>query len=193
MQTTLARRRIYTALVAGALAASAAQAQQKPLQWQPMREAAFHSPYSNPTASAQEHALLQKIWARELADAGEMSPGTPYPSAVLMGTVETPAARLVFSSYARARYDKCQPAENGANVEYSHWVCPLRVARTEGNKLVVRDLPGYCIVWGNDPDAPREKNHVEYAYDAKSATLRFRTIEHGKVLPRCSRSLRLQG
>jgi hypothetical protein len=98
----------------------------------------------------------------------------------------------VFSSYARAGYDQCQQAENGAKVAYSHWVCPLRVARTEAGKVSVQDFPGYCMLWGDDEDAPRSSNRVEYAYDARTATLRLRTIEHGKVVPQCNRSLRLQ-
>lgn len=193
MTPTLALRCIFTCLASSALLATMAQAQQSALQWLPMREAGFHAPNASPTATEQEHALLQRIWSRELAGAREIAPGTRYPSAALIGTVDTPGAQMVFSIYARAGYEKCQPAENGATVEYSHWVCPLRVVRTEAGKPVVRDLPGYCMLWGDDPDAPREKNRVEYAYDAKTATVRFRTLEHGKVLPQCSRTLRIQG
>ena len=188
----MTRTHFYLAL-SGVLAAAAAQAQQPALQWQPMREAAFHAPSATPTASDDEHKLLARIWSRELAGAGEMSPGTRFPSAALIGTIDTGAAQVVFSSYARAGYDKCQQAENGAKVEYSHWVCPLRVARTEAGKVVVQDFAGYCMLWGDDEDAPRSRNRVEYAYDARSATLKLRTIEHGKVVPQCKRSLRMQG
>jgi hypothetical protein len=183
----------FSLALAGALAAAVAQAQQPALQWQPMREAAFHAPSATPTASDDEHKLLARIWLRELAGAGEMIPGTQYPSAVLIGALDTGAAHVVFSSYARAGYDQCQQAENGAKVAYSHWVCPLRVARTEAGKVSVQDFPGYCMLWGDDEDAPRSRNRVEYAYDARTATLRLRTIEHGKVVPQCNRSLHLRG
>ena len=193
MTPTPTRQRAFSCLAAGFLLATTVQAQQAETQWLPMREAGFNAPNANPTATAQEHALLQRIWAQELAGAREMEPGTRFPSAVLIGTVDAPGAQMVFTIYARAGYDKCQPAENGAKVEYSHWVCSLRVVRTVADKPVVRDFPGYCMLWGDYPDAPREKNRVEYAYEASTATIRFRTLEHGKVVPQCNRRLRVQG
>ena len=194
------RERRCSRLVAAALlvvtTATPSVAQHSSLQWQPMREAAFNSPKARPTATAQEHSLLQRLWAKEIAGAREMQPGVPYPSTALIGTVQAGAEHFVFTSYARAGYEACEPAENGASTVFSHWVCPLRVARlqdVQAQAPMVRELSGYCMVWGDSTDAPRARNRVEYAYDVKAATLHLRTIEHGKVVPQCSRSIRLQG
>ena len=177
-------------------ATTPALAQQPPLQWQPMREAAFNAPKASPTASPQEHALVQRLWASELAGTGEMEPGVRYSSAALLGTAQASGQHFVFTIYARAGYEPCEPAQNGAKVVYSHWVCPMRVARLQGDQdpaLTVRELAGYCMLWGDSKDAPRTQNRVEYAYDAKAATLHLRTVEHGKVVPQCSRSVHLAG
>lgn len=190
------RERLFVAAIVLMTATASSIAQQPTLQWQPMREAAFNATNARPTASPQEHALLQRLWAAEIAGARERRPGVRYPSAALIGTVQTADRQFVFSTYARAGYEACEPAENGASAVYSFWVCPMRVARlqgADGSTLTVRELPGFCMVWGDDEDAPRARNHVEYAYDVKHATLHLRTVEHGKVVPQCSRSVRLEG
>lgn len=189
-------RAVFTIASLLTAAAGPTLAQQPALQWQPMREAAFNAPRARPTASPQEHAVLQRLWAKELAGAREMELGVPYPSAALLGTAQAAGQHFVFTIYARAGYEPCQPAQNGASVEYSHWVCPLRVARlqdAQDQALTVLELPGYCMLWGDNTDAPRAQNRVEFAYEAKAATLHLRTVEHGKVVPQCSRSVRLAG
>lgn len=195
----LRERRSSLPVVAALLLVAAVSplvAQQSSLQWQPMREAAFNAPKARPTATAQEHALLQRLWAKEIAAAREMQPGVLYPSAALIGTVQAGAEHFVFTSYARAGYEACEPAENGASTFFSHWMCPMRVARLQDGQAqapMVRELSGYCMVWGDSTDAPRARNRVEYAFDAKAATLHMRTIEQGKVVPQCNRTIRLQG
>jgi hypothetical protein len=188
--------RLVVAALLVVAAASPSVAQQPSLQWQPMREAAFNAPKAKPTATAQEHSVLQRLWAKEIAGAREMQPGLPYPSAALIGTVQAGLEHFVFTSYARAGYEACEPAENGASTVFSHWMCPMRIARLQDGQAqapMVRELSGYCMVWGDSADAPRARNRVEYAYDVKAATLHLRAIEHGKVVPRCNRSIRLQG
>lgn len=198
-RNSLRERRCSRLVVAALLlmaAATPSVSQQSSLQWQPMREAAFNAPKARPTATAQEHSLLQRLWANEISGAREMQPGVPYPSAALIGTIQAGAEHFVFTSYARAGYEACKPAENGASTVFSHWVCPLRVARLQDGQAqapMVRELSGYCMVWGDSTDAPRARNRVEYAYDAKVATLHLRTIEHGKVVPQCNRTIQLQG
>ncbi|CAN7763688.1 hypothetical protein LJR039_007207 [Pseudorhodoferax sp. LjRoot39] len=195
MQTKALSGTLAAAAVATLLASTTSSAHaQGALTWTTMREAAFNSPrdQATATATAEDHAVLQKLWAKELAGAGTMGNGEPFPSAVLVGNVEVaPSTQLMFSIYSRAGYEACREAANGAKQVYSHWVCPMRVVRLTNGQPSVRDFSGYCMVWGDDQDAPRSANHVEYAYDARKPTLHLRTLEHGKVVSRCSRSLRL--
>jgi hypothetical protein len=194
MRTNTLTRNLAAAVVAVMASAAGAAHAQGALTWATMREAAFNSPrdQATATASAEDHAVLQRLWAKELAGPGRMAGGEPLPSAVLVGNVEiAPKTQLMFSIYARAGYEACQEAANGAKQVYSHWICPMRVVKLTDGQPSVRDFPGYCMVWGDDQDAPRSANHVEYAYDPRKGTLHLRTLEHGKVVSRCSRSLRL--
>lgn len=195
MQTNASSITLAVAAVAALLASAAGSAHaQGALTWTTMREAAFNSPrdQATATATAEDHAILQRLWTKELLGAGQMGTGEPFPSAVLIGNVEiAPSTQLMFSIYSRAGYEACREAANGGKQVYSHWVCPMRVVKLTGGQPFVRDFPGYCMVWGDDQDAPRSANHVEYAYDARKSTLHLRTLEHGKVVSRCSRSLRI--
>lgn len=194
MRTNKHTMNLAAAVVALMASAAGGAHAQGALTWTTMREAAFNSPrdQATATATAEDHAVLQRLWARELAGAEKMDSGQPYPSAVLVGNVEiAPKTQVMFSIYSRAGYEPCEPAANGAKQVYNHWVCPMRVVKLDGDKPAIKDFPGYCMLWGDSQTAPRSANHVEYAYDPKKSTLHLRTLEHGKVVSKCSRSVRL--
>lgn len=82
--------------------------------------------------------------------------------------------------------DSCDPAANGAAASDIFEVCRLRVTGWPQATHPV-DLPGYCMIAG-----PRDNNsRTEYRYDTPTQTVQFRTIQFGKVVPSCTRSLKL--
>lgn len=156
------------------------------LKWEWMREAILKSSdKETPTASPQEQEMLRRIWSTELAQ-----PDTRL-GATLVGQVTAGGNVYVLSIMTRG-FDVCEPSANGRDATTDYWRCPLRVVRLESDgKGATQDFPDYCIAWGNYPDLPRSRNHVEYAFDAANSTVHFRTLQHGKVEAPCSRSLRL--
>ncbi|WP_404299047.1 hypothetical protein [Alicycliphilus denitrificans] len=154
--------------------------------WQPMREAVFDSSNFPSTASPEDRAIAQRIWANELMarlkDEQRFLPGF-----ALIGDVREGEKRIVFSMFAAAASEHCEPAANGAAVQDIFVECRMRVVGWPPTGRHIAELPGYCMIYGGD----HKKNRVEYRYDTSAQTLHFRTIQFGKVVPACSRALKL--
>ena len=163
------------------------------LSWKWMRDASFDA--NNlflPTASESEKKLLEKIWAKEIRAAGVMEDGGRYPSFAVIGTFEHQGTAVILTMYDRADY-VCDPAPNGRGAVDLFSTCPLRVIRINSNgQYTVQNLPkNFCMLYGDDPNNPREKKHLEYAFDERSGIVYLRLIQHGKIAASCNRSVRI--
>ncbi len=198
--STTARLLRALALAGGALALSwSAQAQSRVqngsapsgLNWKWMNEAVFNSRNLPSSATAQERALAANIWATQLQQLVVIGTGQRAPSFVLVGTAEKDGGRYVFTMFTRA--GTCENPPNGsAGAEQMYAKCPLRVTMfAPDGQSRSQDFEGYCYLNLDDSDAPRAKNHTEVAFDRRTSTAYFRTIQHGKTVPQCNRSIRL--
>ncbi|GKS73263.1 hypothetical protein AVME950_00225 [Acidovorax sp. SUPP950] len=176
------------AAMAAVLAAGQARAQEiTEVNWSPMREVVFHSSNFPSSGTEADRQMLQSIWGRELTSTRKSASGQALPAFALVGDVQRGGRRVVFSMFSKAGTDRCEDPENGAQVTDIYSVCSLRVTPWPMQGRQVADLPGYCMIFGTQ----RDKSRIEYAFDATDSLLRLRAIQFGKVVPACSRSLRL--
>lgn len=178
----------FVAAMAAVLAAGLARAQEiTEVTWSPMREVVFHSSKFPSSGTEADRQILRTIWAKELTSTRKSADGQPLPAFALVGDVQRGGRKVVFSMFSAAGSDRCEDPENGAQATDIHSVCSLRVAPWPMQGRQVADLPGYCMIFGTK----RDKSRIEYSFDASDSLLRLRAIQFGKVVPACSRSLRL--
>ena len=183
------------AAAAGLSIGASAQGVQVPagLKWQSMREIVFNGNNFSSTGTAEDRALLAKIWAKELAG-GEKDPtdGSLPVSFTLIGEVENGGNKVILTMYDRIG-SECYPPGNGRGMVDMYATCPLRVLLwPTGKPVVVKNLPvNFCMLFGDDSDNPRVKNHNEYAFDERSGIVYLRLIQYGKVVPACNRALQV--
>ncbi|WIY36637.1 hypothetical protein QRO11_10065 [Paracidovorax citrulli] len=176
------------AAMAAVIAAGQARAQEiTEVTWSPMREVVFHSSKFPSSGTEADRQILRSIWAKELISTRKSADGQPLPAFALVGDVQRGGRKVVFSMFSAAGTDRCEDPENGAQVTDIYSVCSLRVTPWPMQGRQVADLPGYCMIFGTQ----RDKSRIEYAFDAGESLLRLRAIQFGKVVPACSRSLRL--
>lgn len=154
-----------------------------------MNKAVFDWPELPSSVTEEERAILQKLWAQELA-ARHKTPSGYLPGFALIGSVREGAKSIVFSMFGAGGIESCDPAPNGAAARDIYQECRMRVASwptgKQGVPLVV-NLPGYCMVF----DISHTNSRTEYRYDRTAQVVQFRTIQYGQVVPDCSRSLKL--
>lgn len=137
------------------------------------------------SATEEERAILQKLWAQELAARHKTSSGY-LPGFALIGEVREGSKRIVFSMFGAGGVDSCDGAANGAAAYDVYEVCRLRVTEWPQAERPV-DLPGYCMIAGTN-DA---EGWIEYSYNKRARNVQFRAIQFGQVVPSCSRILKL--
>ena len=162
------------------------------LNWQWMDEVTFDLK-PRQTGTESERAAAAAIWAKELAEAVQPKSGRRDPSFVLIASTMVRGATYVFSIYDRAGYG-CEPPPNGsAGADHMYSRCPLRVTMLGGQgQSSSRDFAGYCALNGASSENPRATNHTEFAFDPRSSIAYFRVIQHGRVVPECVRSVRIE-
>lgn len=164
-------------------------------EWQPVREVVFNSMTFTSTGSAKDRSLMAKLWADQLSGAQWTRSGESLPSFALVATVKRQGLDYVLTMFNRAGPGtECEMPGNGAAVHDLHAICPLRVVQMQDGKVLAsRSFPDYCMLAGLVDSGPtaRSLNHMEFAYDVHAGLLRLRTIEHGRVVAACSRSVRL--
>lgn len=176
-------------MVALAIAPSLVQAQVPATSqpaWQPMREAVFDGPWLPSTATEDDRAMAQQIWGAELAARRSNAQG-PLPGFVLIGDVNEGSKRIVLSMYSAAGSEHCNPAPNGFSAEDIFVECRMRVTNWPFTGRHMAKLPAYCMIFA----ASETNSRVEYRYETAAQTVHFRTVQFGKVVPLCSRALKL--
>lgn len=184
--------------VTGPLSAAAQLADSKARtapDWQPVREVVFNSTAFTSTGTEQDRALLTKLWAKELAGTQRTPSGLVLPSFALLATVKRGSLVYVLSMFNRAGPDtECIMPGNGPGSQDLHATCPLRVVQMQGaTVLTSRTFPDHCMLAGlvDAGETSRRLNRMEFAYDDRAGMVQLRTIEHGRVVAACSRSIRL--
>ncbi|MCX8516913.1 MAG: hypothetical protein ORN29_02355 [Rhodoferax sp.] len=111
-------------------------------------------------------------------------------SDVLYANVST----VSFSIYSTM--GACITPANGAGAFDAYSLCPARAkvilqSPQGGTKWVaMHGFQDVCFyIQANNPDAPLEQNHTEFAYDVATRTAYVRVIQYGKVVPACNRSI----
>lgn len=164
---------------------------QTALNWQTMREVVFNSEKFSSTGTAADRALLAQIWATQLKALDAKSKNGKYPAFTLIADVNVDSKRFVLSFFDAAGSEHCLDAANGRGAVDIYVVCDLRVSWLDGSTAHSRFVANHCMLRGDNKDTPRSKNHVEYAVDTRAKTVYLRTIQYGKVVPLCSRALKL--
>lgn len=144
--------------------------------------------YANKTGSKSEAQLVKKVWGNKLK---------PTDTAfALITSVETPNNTYIFSML-NSENSGCIAAPNGTGSNafvplYS--TCAMRVIQISKatKKAHFSDIPNYCYLNLNDEPGELAKNHTEYTYNEKTKTVHFRTIQDGKHIKTCDRSIKLQ-
>ena len=106
-------------------------------------------------------------------------------------------AQLSFSIFSTI--GACITPANGAGAYDAYLRCP---ARAKVIHLSAQGVPTWVAIHGfedvcfyiqaNNPDAPLEQNHTEFAYDVATLTAYVRVIQYGKVVPACNRSFQFE-
>lgn len=154
--------------------------------WQPMRKAVFDGTNFISTASPEDRVIAQRIWDHELMARLKDEQGY-LPGFALVGDVREGDKRIVFSMFAAAASEHCEPAANGASAHDIFVECRMRVTGWPLTGRKIAELPGYCMIHSGD----LQKNRVEYRYDTAAQTVHFRTFQYGKLVPKCARALKL--
>jgi hypothetical protein len=160
--------------------------------WTGVHEVYFEAQGRADTATPEERALASRLWRHELGNARKRQ-GVVDASFVILGTAQLPQGRFVFGILDRAGNPACEPAANGRSASDIFSVCPLRVAKVlpDGALSPYKEFAGYCMLFGDDSFNPRVSNRVEYQVDAAKGVVRFRTLQRGKAVPACGRTLKL--
>jgi len=202
MTVTTVLRRIGAAIVLAASAitlpavsvAQTANANRPPagLKWEWMQVVVFNGPNFESTGSEADRRVLEGIWQKELQAARTEKDGTRFPSFTLVGRAPIRNGQLVFTMYNSAGYEPCEPAPNGRDANQIYVTCPLRAVKiSREGRSFAQDFPAYCMLFLDSQSNPRERNHVEYAIDDRSGIVYFRTIQFGKQVPECNRSIKV--
>jgi hypothetical protein len=144
------------------------------------------------TATEQEKVLLTKIWAKEIYKAEHQTNETRDPSFAVMGTIQHSDTNVILTMLNTINSTCIQPG-NGRGMYDQYATCPLRIVRfSANNQATVQDLlTNFWVLYGDDPNNPRAKNHTEYAYDEHSGIVYLRIIQYGKIVPACNRAIRI--
>ncbi|WP_141832160.1 hypothetical protein [Delftia sp. HK171] len=156
-------------------------------EWAPMRLAVFNSVEFQSTATQEDREILSKVWSKELAAVRRDASGI-FPAFVLVGDVRNGNKRIIFSMFDTAGSDQCSDAENGASAHDIYVRCKMKVLpwpTTTSETAAV--LNGYCKI----SSADKAKNRIEYLYDISHQAIHFRTIQYGKIVQECNKTLKL--
>lgn len=167
--------------------ASVTEAQEKSsLIWTPMRTVVLNSTNFPSTGTAEEQQILKQLWSEDLSRVRRNERGL-YPVFLLIGDVRKGPRRIIFSMFSSAGSERCDPPANGASSHDIYSVCNLRVTPWPQSNGKQTDLPNYCAIFGEKPEIGR----IEYSFVPTLQTINFRTVQYGKIVQECNKTLKL--
>ena len=195
---------LFLAVAALSLVAPAAQAQVRTsshipptfpsvLRWKQMDMVSlnFHPKYQRSAEDPANLASAKALWEGIYEPYLDQNKASPL--FFLLSEYVGPNFKIVASLIDMPLdFDRCEPPGNGSAVTDMFSKCMVSLAIVGKTTLVSR-FDGYCFLHvDNDPNNPLSKNHTEFAYDPRTATAYFRTMQHGKVVPGCNRAIQLK-
>lgn len=165
------------------------------LKWEQMREVAYwYTPTRQKESQrATDATQADAIWADEIRKAENQKP--PVNLFVLLANAKSSTGvPLTFSLLDLLDFERCERSMGGKDSVDQYSKCLARVAIGTQPKSHVVEFDGFChlnIV--GDKDNPNEKNHTEFAFDARTNTGYFRIVQYGKDVPSCHRAIKLEG
>jgi hypothetical protein len=152
------------------------------LAWERMRSIEFNFTKPLPAATAEQNMVLP-VWQDALNDAK-----AKQNFAYVMYAKRGQALFTVFDTMGA-----CTTPANGRDAYDAYSVCPGRVvvgnpSNTTGTTTF--NFPQMCYYeQTNNPDAPLDKNHMQFAYDEGIKMAYFRVIQYGKFVAACNRAI----
>lgn len=164
------------------------------LQWQRMQRVSIYIREA-PHVRSENPALVPvvtSVWADEIDRLLAQARG--HRETALVGQVEMRGRSVHFSLLTLPDFDRCEPPLNGKDVVDMYDKCLARVAIGPVQRPHVIEFRDFCILNVDyDQNAPLEQNHTQFAFDQATSTAYFRVIQHGRFVPACNRSIRLEG
>lgn len=157
--------------------------------WKQMPEITFN--FYSKTGTPQQAQTVREVWGNRLR---------PRDVAfALLAEADTAENHYIFSMLNNSDNpnNNCLAPPNGdgtTRAQPTYSTCTMRVVQRHkaSGRTTVRDLPNYCYLNLDDEPGNLARHHTEYAYDAASKTIRFRTIMYGRHTRECDRSIRLR-
>lgn len=164
------------------------------LKWSPMTLVGFNTGNMEiPHASRAEISLARSIWDKEIESTGPgIKPNTKSPSFILLKAFSAGNEQFVFSIFDSGFSNGCIPPANGRGIEDMYSICPMRVTQMNTTQSASQDFPEYCHLYPEPAEKPGEINQSQIAFDANTMTAYFRTIQYGKHVAACDRTLRIK-
>ncbi|MDX4957803.1 hypothetical protein [Delftia acidovorans] len=156
------------------------------LIWTPMRTVVLNSTNFPSTGTAEEQQILKQLWSEDLSRVRRNVRGL-YPVFLLIGDVRKGPRRIIFSMFSSAGSERCDPPANGASSHDIYSMCNMRVTPWPQSNGKQTDLPNYCAIFGEKPEIGR----IEYSFDPTLQTINFRTVQYGKIVQECNKTLKL--
>lgn len=164
------------------------------LQWQRMQSVDIYVREA-PHVRSENPALVpvvESIWADEIARL--LSRSNVMLKTAVVARAEARGQPVHFSVIGLMDFERCEPPLNGKDVVDMYSRCLARVAIGPVQRPHVIEFRDFCILNVDyDQNAPLEQNHTQFAFDRATSTAYFRVIQHGRFVPACNRSIRLEG
>lgn len=164
------------------------------LQWQRMQSVSIHVKEA-PHVRSENQALVpavERIWSDEIERL--LSQRRGHRETALVSQVDFRSRPVHFSLLTLLDFERCEPPLNGKDVVDMYDKCLARVAIGPVQRPHVIEFRDFCILNVDyDQNAPLEQNHTQFAFDQATSTAYFRVIQHGRFVPACNRSIRLEG
>ena len=185
----------FTSAVLATTATAQIQQNARPpadLKWEQMHVLNFNTTNFPDIGTPEEKTLLSKIWKKEINSPRDPVDGSLMLSTATIGTIQYKGGVVVLTMFNSA-FSNCIQPGNGRGMVDMYATCPLRIVRIfEGVQPTAQNLPAkFCMLDIDDSHNPHEKNHDEYAFDARTGIVYLRTIQYGKVVPECNRAIQI--
>jgi hypothetical protein len=144
----------------------------------------------------EDVAASKRIWNDEVAKATAEGKNADFHSQITTTTYK--GKPVAFSLIALPMdFERCEQASNGKDVVDVYSKCLARVAIGGGRNPHVVEFSGFCYadsVFTTPEELKfRAQTHNQFAFDDQQGIAYFRLIQHGKLVPVCNRTIKLEG